>query len=82
MSVSLKLMDTNFQVLKDIHSLEQGITSVQVYSHKLKRLWDEYFVLELCVNCVCRANKIQIERDQKRKLLQFLMGLHDSNSNV
>lgn len=48
----------------------------------MKGLRDEYSVLEPCVNCVCGANKVQIERDQKRKLLQFLMGLHDSNSNI
>lgn len=68
--------------MKDIHSLEQGNKSVEVYFHKLKGLWDEYTVLEPAVNCVCGAHKVQVERDQKRKLLQFLMGLHESNSTV
>ncbi|XP_074324283.1 uncharacterized protein LOC141661198 [Apium graveolens] len=71
-----------FQVLKDIHSLEQGNRSVEVYFHKFKGLWDEYYVLEPKVDCVCGAHKVQIEPDQKRKLLQFLMGLHDSNSTI
>ncbi|XP_074377604.1 uncharacterized protein LOC141719121 [Apium graveolens] len=52
-----------FQVLKDIHSLEQGNKSVEVYFHKLKGLWDEYVVLEPTIDCVCGAHKIQIERD-------------------
>ncbi|XP_074361725.1 uncharacterized protein LOC141701957 [Apium graveolens] len=65
-----------FQLLKDIHSGEQGNKYVEIYFHKLKGLWDEYDVLQPTVACVCGAHKVQIERDQKRKLLQFLMGLH------
>ncbi|XP_074323136.1 uncharacterized protein LOC141660076 [Apium graveolens] len=71
-----------YQVLKDIHSLDQGNKSVEVYFHKLKALWDEYAVLEPNVRCTCGAHKVQTERDQKRKLLQFLMGLHDGNAAV
>ncbi|XP_074347238.1 uncharacterized protein LOC141686078 [Apium graveolens] len=71
-----------YQIMKDTHSLEQGNRSVETYFHKLKSLWDEYAVLEPTVSCVCGAHKILVERDQKRKLLQFLMGLHDSNANV
>ncbi|KAL8156075.1 hypothetical protein AgCh_001234 [Apium graveolens] len=71
-----------YQVMKDIHTIEQGNKSVEVYFHRLKGLWDEYVVLEPTVSCVCGAHKIQIERDQKRKLLQFLLSLHYSNSAV
>lgn len=71
-----------YQILKDTHALEQGNNSVEVYFHKLKGLWDEYEVLEPVVSCVCGAHKLQVERDQKRKLLQFLMGLHDSHAIV
>ncbi|XP_074342122.1 uncharacterized protein LOC141679549 [Apium graveolens] len=71
-----------FQILKDTHSLDQGNKSVEVYFHKLKSLWDEYSVLEPAVTSVCGAHKFLLERDQKRKLLQFLMGLHDSHANV
>ncbi|XP_074327234.1 uncharacterized protein LOC141665151 [Apium graveolens] len=71
-----------YQVMKDIHTIEQGNKSIEVYFHRLKGLWDEYVVLEPTVSCVCGAHKIQIERDQKRKLLQFLLSLHYSNSAV
>lgn len=53
-----------------------------MYFHKLKGLWDEYDVLEPAVSCVCGAHKLQVENDQKRKLLQFLMGLHESNATI
>ena len=68
--------------MKDIHSLEQGNKSVEVYFHKLKGLWDEYTVLEPTVPCSCGSQKTQVDREQKRKLLQFLMGLHESNATV
>nr|XP_017251022.1 PREDICTED: uncharacterized protein LOC108221670 [Daucus carota subsp. sativus] len=71
-----------YQVMRSIHTLEQGNTSVEVYFHKLKGYWDEYAVLEPSVNCVCGAHKTTVEREQKRKLLQFLMGLHDSNTTI
>ncbi|KAL8113536.1 hypothetical protein AgCh_020749 [Apium graveolens] len=70
------------EVLKNINSLEQGNKSVEVYFHKLKGLLDEYVVLEPSVICVCGAHKTQNERDQNMKLLQFLMGLHDSNATM
>ena len=71
-----------FQVMKDFHSLEQGTKSVEVYFHKLKGLWDEYTTLEPTVFCSCGAQNTQVDREQKRKLLQFLTGLHESNATV
>lgn len=35
-------------------------------------------MLEPTVNCVCGAHKVWTERDQKKKLIHFLMGLHES----
>lgn len=71
-----------FQELKDIHNLEKGNKSIEVYFHKLKGLWDKYSILEPIVGCVYGAQKVQVKRDQKRKLLQFLMGFHDSNATI
>lgn len=67
-----------YQLLKDTHTLEQENRSVEIYFHRLKSLRDEYGVLEPTVNCVCGAHKVQEEREQRRKLIQFLMDLHDS----
>ena len=53
-----------------------------MYFHKLKGLWDEYAILEPIFTCVCGSHKFQLERDQKKKLLQFLMRLHESNATV
>lgn len=71
-----------YQVLKDIHTLDQGNKSVELYYHKLKNLWDEYIALEPIVackyKCSCGAHKFQEDREQRKRLIQFLMGLHDS----
>lgn len=67
-----------YQILRDQHTLGQEERTVEIYYHKLKNLWDEYAALEPTVDCVCGAHKIQEEREQRRKLIQFLMGLHDS----
>lgn len=75
-----------YQVLKDLHALEQGDKSVEIYYHKLKNLWDEYTALESVVACKCGCkcgfSKLQEEREQRKKLLQFLMGLNDSYSTA
>lgn len=74
-----------YQILKDLHTLEQNDKSVELYYHKMKNLWDEYAVLEpsfICtiVNCKCESHKVQDDREQRKRLLQFLMGLHESYS--
>lgn len=73
-----------YQVLKDIHALEQGEKSVEIYYHKLKNLWDEYAALEPnfpCKSgCKCESHKLQEDREQRKKLLHFLMGLNESFS--
>ncbi|GJY23174.1 hypothetical protein Tco_0396832 [Tanacetum coccineum] len=48
--------------------------------------WDEYNALEapyMCT-CVCNCNngRINGERDQRKGLIQFLMGLDESYSNI
>lgn len=67
-------------MLKDIHTLEQGDESVEIYYHKLKNLWDEYAAFEPSIPCKCESHKLQEEREQRKKLLHFLMGLNESFS--
>lgn len=71
-----------YQVLKDLHALEQSDKSVEIYYHKMKNLWDEYVALEPTIPCTCGSNRLTKAREQRKKLLQFLMGLNDSFSNA
>lgn len=56
-------------MLKDLHALEQGDKSVELYYHKMKNLWDEYTVLEPVfgcnIGCKCESHKFQEERAEK-----------------
>ncbi|GJZ60431.1 cysteine-rich receptor-like protein kinase 8 [Tanacetum coccineum] len=42
-----------YQVLNDIVNLEQWNTTIELYYHKLKGLWDELDALEAPYACVC-----------------------------
>ncbi|GJV29662.1 cysteine-rich receptor-like protein kinase 8 [Tanacetum coccineum] len=52
----------------------------------LKGLWDEFDALEapyLCLcTCSCANRRINGEKDQKERLIQFLMGLDECYSNI
>lgn len=53
----------------------------------MKILWDEYGAVEPTVfctiaGCVCESHKLQDEREQRKRLFQFLMGLHERYSTA
>nr|GFA72818.1 hypothetical protein [Tanacetum cinerariifolium] len=66
--------------------MKQENCSVEVYYHKLKRFWDEYDALEASYMCiyVCNYNNRRTngERDQRKRLIQFLMGFDEGYSNI
>ncbi|GJW69655.1 hypothetical protein Tco_0126572 [Tanacetum coccineum] len=59
---------------------------IKVYYHKLKGLWDEHDALEapyLCnCACSCENGKNNGDREQRKRLIQFLMGLDECYSNL
>lgn len=67
-----------YEVQKDMFRLEQGNESVELYFHKLKGHWDELKALENPIKCTCGASKSWAEQAERTKLVQFLMGLHNS----
>ncbi|GJT90310.1 cysteine-rich receptor-like protein kinase 8 [Tanacetum coccineum] len=74
-----------FQLSHDMVQLNQEHCSIEVYYHKFKGFWDEYDALEAPYMCTCVCNynngRINGERDQRKLLIQFLMGLDESYSN-
>ncbi|GKB11945.1 cysteine-rich receptor-like protein kinase 8 [Tanacetum coccineum] len=65
-----------------IVTVETRDCNVEVYYHKLKGFWDEYDALEapymfICI-CNCNNGRINGEKDQRKRLIQFLMGLDES----
>ena len=71
-----------YQVSNEIIQLKQVNTPVELYYHKLKGYWDELDALEAPYACTCKCDcengrKIG-EKEQRKRLIQFLMGLDDS----
>ncbi|GJV07798.1 cysteine-rich receptor-like protein kinase 8 [Tanacetum coccineum] len=75
-----------YQLTNDLVQLKQNNLAIEIYYHKMKGLWDEYDSLEapyMCVcACVCENGRINGERDQRKRLIQFLMGLDECYANV
>ncbi|GJW32106.1 hypothetical protein Tco_0052138 [Tanacetum coccineum] len=75
-----------YKLVNDIVALKQQNCNIEVYYHKLKGLWDEHDALEspyLC-HCVCNCEngKNNGDKEQKKRLIQFLMGLDECYSNL
>ncbi|GAA0175012.1 hypothetical protein LIER_28272 [Lithospermum erythrorhizon] len=74
-----------YQLEKDIASLSHGSKSVVLYFSKLKRLWDELNELEPPIVCICIEGCLVtqefLKKEQRNKLMQFLMGLNETDGN-
>lgn len=71
-----------FQLHKEIFTLVQGVSPVSVYYSRLKDLWDEYDSIMPPPSCTCSRSREFFEHLQHQRMLQFLMGLNDSYSQV
>ncbi|XP_071712252.1 uncharacterized protein [Rutidosis leptorrhynchoides] len=75
-----------YQLAHDIAQLKQNNNSIEIYYHKLNGYWDETDALEdpyMCIcTCTCDNGRLNGEREQRKRLITFLMGLDDSYSNI
>nr|GFA68446.1 cysteine-rich RLK (receptor-like protein kinase) 8 [Tanacetum cinerariifolium]GFA68470.1 cysteine-rich RLK (receptor-like protein kinase) 8 [Tanacetum cinerariifolium] len=75
-----------YQLTNDLVQLKENNCAVEVFYHKLKGLWDECDALEapyMCVcACSCENKRVNRERDQRKRLISFLMGLDECYANV
>ncbi|GKD00944.1 hypothetical protein Tco_1171218 [Tanacetum coccineum] len=69
-------------VSNDNVNLKQGNATVELYYHKLKGLWDELDALEAPYACGCPCDcengRTNGEKDQVKRLIEFLIGLDES----
>ncbi|XP_071688874.1 uncharacterized protein [Rutidosis leptorrhynchoides] len=75
-----------YQLANDISQLKQNNCTIEVYYHKLKGLYDETDALEApymcnCL-CTCENGRLNGAGDQRKRLIQFLMGLDESYSSI
>ncbi|XP_071739759.1 uncharacterized protein [Rutidosis leptorrhynchoides] len=75
-----------YQLANDISQLKKNKCSIEVYYHKLKGLYDETDALEaqyICSYiCTCENGRLNGEREQRKRLIQFLMGIEESYSKT
>ncbi|KAB5534429.1 hypothetical protein DKX38_017515 [Salix brachista] len=71
-----------YQIRQEIVECRQGQQPISIYYTKLKALWDELSVYHDPVVCNCEGMKTLADREEKEKVMQFLMGLNDSYSIV
>ncbi|XP_031255969.1 uncharacterized protein LOC116113958 [Pistacia vera] len=71
-----------FRLKKTLASLVQDADSVSIYYGKRKTLWDELSIYDPIPMCTCGIAKTLLDRYQRDSVFQFLMGLHDTYSNV
>ncbi|KAK3031955.1 hypothetical protein RJ639_037116 [Escallonia herrerae] len=69
-----------YQIKKSLASFSQGTMTVSTYFTKLKGLWDELDTYRALPTC----NQMKARDDQREedRLMQFLMGLHDTYNVV
>ncbi|GJX45393.1 cysteine-rich receptor-like protein kinase 8 [Tanacetum coccineum] len=75
-----------YQISNDIVQLKQQNYDVEVYYQKLKGYWDKHDALEAPYMCICPCNcengRTNGDRDQRKRLIQFLIGLGECYSNL
>ncbi|KAI5350419.1 hypothetical protein L3X38_003310 [Prunus dulcis] len=71
-----------YQIRQEIVENRQGQLSVSSYYTKMKALWDELASCHDPLTCTCAGLKELAEREEKERVMQFLMGLNDSYSTI
>ncbi|GJU81692.1 cysteine-rich receptor-like protein kinase 8 [Tanacetum coccineum] len=75
-----------YQLANEIVDLKQSNCTIEIYYRKLKGLWDELDAIEApyaCTcKCVCVNGKENGEREHRKRLIQFLMGLDECYTNI
>ncbi|KAL5779742.1 hypothetical protein ACOSQ2_010479 [Xanthoceras sorbifolium] len=74
-----------FQLRRELMNLNQDQNHVSIYFTKLKTIWEElsnYRPNCSCGKCTCGGVKNLNDHDQMEYIMSFLMGLHESFSQV
>ncbi|XP_019189555.1 PREDICTED: uncharacterized protein LOC109183982 [Ipomoea nil] len=67
-----------YELEKRIATFSQRDASIADYHNHLSALWDELNLLDPPPKCSCSARKEYIAQTERRRLMQFLMGLRDT----
>ncbi|CAL9001257.1 unnamed protein product, partial [Prunus brigantina] len=67
-----------YHIKREIIEHRQGQQSISAYYNKLKSLWDEFGSYNELATCTCGGIKRLNAREEKEKVMQFLMGLNEA----
>lgn len=71
-----------YEIQQEIVECRQGLQSISAYYTKLKALWDELTSYQDPIMCSCDDSKKLLQREEKERVMQFLMGLNEPYSTV
>jgi hypothetical protein len=71
-----------FQLKGALANLTQGNDLVNIYYRKQKSIWDELALHCLVPKCSCGQMRVLTDRYQQDCVIQFLMGLNETYSNI
>ncbi|KAI5330645.1 hypothetical protein L3X38_030043 [Prunus dulcis] len=71
-----------YQIRQEIAEHRQGHLTISEYYTKLKALWDELDSYHEPIICNCEGSKTRALREEKERVMQFLMGLNEPYSTV
>jgi hypothetical protein len=71
-----------YQIKQDISEHRQGQQSISVYYTKLKAFWDELSSYYEVPTCTCGGLEHLNRKEEKEKVMQFLMGLNENYGHV
>jgi RNAse (barnase) inhibitor barstar len=66
-----------FQIHQEIAEHRQGHLMISEYYTKLKALWDALDSYHEPIICTCEGAKTRALREEKERVMQFLMGLNE-----
>ncbi|CAH9055128.1 unnamed protein product [Cuscuta epithymum] len=67
-----------YEIERSIATLRQQDDSIPAYHNKLSGLWEELNLLDPPPQCTCTARAAYFSQIERRRLMQFLMGLRDT----
>ncbi|CAH9072793.1 unnamed protein product [Cuscuta europaea] len=67
-----------YDLERQISTLNQNDDTIAVYHNKLQRLWSELTLADPPPKCTCAARTQYASQLDRRRLMQFLMGLRDT----
>ncbi|KAK9740849.1 hypothetical protein RND81_03G065400 [Saponaria officinalis] len=80
----------HYEIGKELYNLQQGNLSISEYYGKMRRLWEDLLDIEgypecscgILEKCTCNLLKKVVDAENRRRLIQFLMGADSAYDQI